>query len=256
MVHSVHHVERDLKQIQGPVLSIYLNTHPPFSDWRIRLKNGLKRMQEYIERSNPNDVQLFSRIKQKVERKIRDYQTSLTVSFICFASSKQILFYLLQVPVENDFQWNDNASEGQLKTLLRKYPKSGVILLQHNKVQIITTFLGEVTREHSYIFNEAIYQWERFEAKNAKDLSTLRTKNVRNSRSHQIRKYRKIIPRIEQAYQKERWEHVFLTGATDLRNIFKQIARIPISYECAGNFSKKSTQKVLHRTIFSELTKI
>src|SRR5690625_2378757 len=102
LVNTIDNIQRELLLLRGPILTIYLNTHPSLSDWKIRLKNGLKRTKEYIEASSTHEVDIFLKISKKVEQKIQDKQTSLTNSFICFATSDRILLYLLQIPVQND----------------------------------------------------------------------------------------------------------------------------------------------------------
>src|SRR5690606_20764485 len=37
-------IRKEIEQLEGPVLTFYLNTNPLSEEWKIRLKNGLKRI--------------------------------------------------------------------------------------------------------------------------------------------------------------------------------------------------------------------
>src|SRR5690625_217746 len=93
----------EIKGLKGHVLSVYLNTNPDSEDWKILLKNGLKRTTEYIQASNPEQIKEFQKICKQVDQTIKDNQTSFLNSLACFASSEQLYIYHLQIPVQNDF---------------------------------------------------------------------------------------------------------------------------------------------------------
>ena len=65
------------------VLSVYLNTNPADPDqlkgaWKIHLKSGLKRMEEYITASkNEDELKAFKKVKDKVVKEIDDHSNEL-----------------------------------------------------------------------------------------------------------------------------------------------------------------------------------
>src|SRR5690625_2629473 len=140
----------EIKGLKGHVLSLYLNTNPESEDWKILLKNGLKRTTEYIQATNPEQVKEFQDICKKVDKTIKDHQTSFLNSLICFASSEQLYMHHLQIPVQNDFIWQDGPALHQLNKLIEQYSKNGVILLQRDKVTMISYSLGEKLDEIHY----------------------------------------------------------------------------------------------------------
>jgi len=251
---TIENVQKDLKKLNGSILSIYLNTSPTRSDWKIRLKNGLKRTKEYIEASNPQQVKLFSKISKKDEQEIKDKQTSLTNGLICFASSDQIFLYLLQVSVKNDFQWGKIA-DSQLYKLFEQYPKSGVILLQHDKITLITSLLGEVIQETHYRFDLKTNHWKQYErfsfGYTYSTGSNPRDKFDRRFRENQARWYKSIIPTINRHCQREEWKNVYLAGPSELRNILKQHLNVYVAGETTRNYSGKSAHIILNKTILA-----
>src|SRR5699024_11413094 len=92
----------------------------------------------------------FSKVCKAVDKQIKDNQSAFTNSLICFASVDDIHLYYLQVPVDNDFQWDVRPATHQLETLLQQYPLGGVILLQRDRIALMTTFLGELVHEVHY----------------------------------------------------------------------------------------------------------
>lgn len=253
MTKTIENIQKDFKQLSGPILSIYLNTDPTRSDWKIRLKNGLKKTKEYIEASDPEQLKVFSNISKQVERNIKDQQTSFANSFICFASSDQLFLYLLQVPVENDFQWKEKQADSQLYNLFKQYPKSGVILLQHDKITLITSLLGEVDKETHYLFDLKTNHWKQYKrfsiGYNHSGGSNPRDKYIRRFRENQARWYKSIIPTIEKYSRRERWENVYVAGPAELRKILKNHSSIKVTGETTRNFSGKPAHAILHKTI-------
>lgn len=254
MATTIESIQRDLKKLTGSVLSIYLNTNPSKSDWKIRLKNGLKRTKEYLEASEPHQVKLFTKISKKVEQKIKDRQLSFTNSFICFASSDQLFLYHLQIPVENDFKWQEKQADSQLFKLFKQYPKSGVILLQHDKITLITSLLGELIQEKHYLFDVKTKHWKQYKrfsfgytysGGNPKD------KYVRRFRENQARWYKSIIPTIERYSRQQGWENVYLAGPAELRKILKQHLNVNVTGETTRNYSGKPAHAILHKTILA-----
>lgn len=255
MAKNIEHINEELQNLTGYTLSIYLKTSPDRTDWKIRLKNGLKRMKEYITASNPEQVKMLTKISKRVENEIRDQQMSLTNSLVCFASENTIIMYYLQVPVKNDFKWQCGPATEQLHTLYEQYPKSGVVLLQNNKVTLITSVLGELIHEVHYELDLETNNWKQYKGiasgyMYASDASH-RDKFNRRLRANQARWYRQIVPTIERFARNQRWKSIHLAGPAELTKTMRQLLSLKISGETTRNYSGKSSHAILNRTILA-----
>src|SRR5690625_6068971 len=70
-------IRNEVNSLEGRVLTFYLNTDSASEEWKIRLKNGLKRTEEYHRISNPDDAPLLKQIIKNVRVKVRDLQRNL-----------------------------------------------------------------------------------------------------------------------------------------------------------------------------------
>src|SRR5690625_4100008 len=96
-------IRNEINQLNGPVLTFYLNTDPASEEWKIRLKNGLKRTEEYHKISDPQATRQIRDIVKRIHPKVRDMNRNLATSLVCFASKVYILLYTFLFPVTNDF---------------------------------------------------------------------------------------------------------------------------------------------------------
>lgn len=251
---KIEQIYLDLEKIkQSPVLSIYLNTFPANDVWKIRLKNGLKKMQEYIAISEPKSENLLKSICKKVELKIRDHQTSLGRSIICFASEKHLFLYVLHIPVENDFKWDIGPATKQLNHLIQTYPKSGVIILQNNLITLISTELGELINETQFSFQLDRDHWKQYKGVSHhpqraggaihRDLIDKRFKE------NLFRWYRSVIPQIEQYARRYQWQDIYLAGPPELTAEIKKRLNRRVTNEINRNFANESATTILEKMI-------
>jgi len=248
-------IHNDLKQLDGNVLTVYLNTNPGSEDWKIRLKNGLRKMKEYVEASNPEQVKELKKICKKTDQKIKDNQTAFTNSLICFAAAKRLYIYHLQVPVENDFQWNKGPATDQLNALFERYSKSGVVLLQRDKVTLLTSSLGELIHETHYEFDLEKEDWKQYKGLSFSNVysssANHRDKLDRRIKENQARWYKRIAPTIERYARSQKWRDVHLAGPAELTNEMKKQLKLRISGETTRNYSGKSAHAILERTLLA-----
>src|SRR5699024_10104346 len=142
-------------------LSIYLYINPSSEDWRIHLKNGLKNIAEDIKTTSDDDeTNLIQHMTEKGNNAIKDNKANLKKSVICFINEEHQFMYNLQLEVENEFQWQNGPAEKQLEELMKSYPKSGIILIQHNQVTLLTTALGELIDETQFTFDLESEDWK------------------------------------------------------------------------------------------------
>src|SRR5690625_5029336 len=242
--------------LDGNVLTVYLNTNPGSEDWKIRLKNGLRKTEEYVAASNPEQVKVFKKICKKVDQTIKDNQTSFTNSLICFASKEHLFIYKLQVPVENDFQWKKDPAVEQLDTLFEKYSKSGVVLLQRDKVTLLTSSLGELIHETHYEFDLEKENWKQYKGIAFGNVysssANHRDKFDRRIRENQSRWYKRIAPIIERYARNQKWKDVHLAGPAELTNEMKDQLNLKVTGETTRNYSGKSAHAVLERTVLAQ----
>lgn len=252
---NIEKLREELQQLSGPVFSIYLNTRPESEDWKILLKNGLKKTQEYVAASNPEDEKQFAKICKKVNQKILDNQSSFTNSLICFASAQDIYLYFLQIPVNNDFQWHDAPAIEQMNTLIKQYPRSGVILLQQDKITLITTVLGELVHETHYKLDLEKENWTQYKglafANVYASSANHRDKFDRRIKENQARWYKNIVPTIEKYAKSQAWKNAHMAGPAELTRDMKDLLNITITGETTRNYSGKSANAILEKTILA-----
>jgi len=249
-------IHKDLQQLEGNVLTVYLNTNPGSEDWKIRLKNGLKKTEEYVAASNPEQVKEFKKICKKVDQTIKDNQMSFTNSLICFASKERFYLHHLQVPIDNDFQWREGPATEQLDTLFNKYSNSGVVLVQRDKVTLLTSLLGELIHETHYQFDLESENWKQYKGLAFGNVysssANHRDKFDRRIRENQARWFKQIAPTIERYARNKKWNGIHLAGPAELTNELKQQLNLKVTGETTRNYSGKSAHAVLERTVLAQ----
>ena len=56
--------------------------------WRIHLKSGLKRIDEYLTASNDEkEMKAFNELRKKIEKEVEDNKNDLSKGVVIFASS-------------------------------------------------------------------------------------------------------------------------------------------------------------------------
>lgn len=254
LAQTVKQIHKDFKTLANPILSIYLQTHPARSDWKIRLKNGLNRMKEYIECSNQYELDAFTKIRTNVEQKIQDHQTSLTKSLICFAAPNRTLLYRLQIPVQNDFQWKYKPADEQLQQLLQQYPKSGIFLLQHGKITIITSLLGEVLEEIAFYFDFQTNHWQKLTSTSENNHTQSSDGYMKRFRKNQIRWYKKITPTLKRYIHQKQFKRLYVTGPSQLRKILKNHLNIQFDEETNHNYAGKDAHRIIEKLLLTSIS--
>jgi len=250
-------IRNEINQLNGPVLTFYLNTDPASEEWKIRLKNGLKRTEEYHKISDPQATRQIRDIVKRIHPKVRDMNRNLATSLVCFASKDNILLYPFRFPVTNDFTWQEEPATEQLEQLFETYTRSGVILLQANSVTLITATLGELEDEVHYEIDFDTEDWKRYKGLSfgaiISSSANHRHKFERRMRENQARWYKKILPTIRN-YAKERgWKSIYLVGPSSLTNGLREQLGLKITAEINRNYAGKSAFRILERTIYAPI---
>lgn len=248
-------IRNEINQLEGRVLSFYLNTDPTSEEWKIRLKNGLKRTEEYSKASNPDEAKKLARIIKEVNVKVRDIQRNLKSSLICFASQDEVLLYRFNFLVENNFSWENEADTAQLDKLFDQYMRTGVILLQANSVTLITSGLGELEDEIHYEIDFDTEDWKQYKGLAYGSIisssANHRDKFERRMHENQERWYRSITPIVRNYAKEKAWKSIYLVGPAKLTEGFRKQLNQKITEEINLNLASKSASEVLQRTVFA-----
>lgn len=239
------------------VLSVYLNTDRSDQDqqkgeWKIRLKNGLKKLEEYL-RASGNDEQLKSylKLKKKVEKEIHGNQSQLQKSIVIFASEEQNLWsvHYLQIPVETSFRWERAPIVDQLERIQSAYPKCGVILPNMDEVKVYDVDLGELNDSRTYTFNPNTEEWTFKDGLASADRMASGASHVddfeQRFRENLHRFYKKMATNIEQMQRDRKWQQVYLVGESELIRSFDEQLRLEVSKKVNKNLNNAHSAKVL-----------
>ncbi|WP_100407090.1 VLRF1 family aeRF1-type release factor [Bacillus solitudinis] len=228
-------------------VTIYLNTDQSNMDqkkgeWKIRLKNGLKKLEEYIEASNSDELQAFKKIKKFALKEITDMQTSLPKS-ILFIGTTDGEWYVkeLQVKVENDFSWEIEPNLTQLHQLEELYPVSGVLLIQKLNMLSVETVLGEITNEVSFAWDLETEDWRKYEGVAATERhasgANHRDQFEQRFEANQQRWYKELASLVEKEAKLRGWTSIYLVGAPEILTEFSK----HLTYKHVEKFKKNLT---------------
>lgn len=241
------------------VLSIYLNTDRSEcqnGSWKIRLKNGLKKLQSYTELSgNEAELKRYNKLMKKVEKVIFDSIPYFQKSIVIFASNKGDLFsvHFLQIPVETDFFWEGYPELLQIETIQNDFPSCGVIVANENEIILINTALGEMEITNQYKFDAYTDDWRKFEGVSA----TARTASGANHRdqyqerviANQQRWLRSVLPLIEKSSKKYGWKHVHIIGQAEYLTNLENELKLPIKNVLRKTFSGKELNELIYKEL-------
>ncbi|PYZ92374.1 hypothetical protein CR194_16215 [Salipaludibacillus keqinensis] len=239
------------------VLSVYLNTDPTDPDqqkgeWKIRLKNGLKRIQEYLDASgNEEQMKSYKKLKKKVDDEIQSNRTELQKGVIIFASEHDDLWsvHYLQVPVETSFHWENHPVLDQLTDLQKQYPRSGVILPNLDEVKVIDTSLGEINDERTYTFDPGSEEWTFKEGLASGDRTASGASHVDKIQQrfdeNLNRFYKKMAGNVEQLKKDREWSEIHLVGDTEMIRSFESSLRTKPAGTVGKNLNNSESTKIL-----------
>ncbi|ARK28481.1 VLRF1 family aeRF1-type release factor [Halalkalibacter krulwichiae] len=243
------------------VLTIYLNTDQTSNDqqkgeWKIRLKNGLKKLEQYIERMNANQIQTFKKLKKNALKEIENLQLQLPKSFVLVASEKGGLYLKeLRIQVENEFQWDKEPKFLQLENLQKRYPQEGILLIQKENIYMIETSLGEVNEETLYSLELESADWKPYEGNAARDRmassANHRDKYDQRFEANQIRWLKQLASDLEQQGVKRGWKHVYLLGEKELVTEFEKQVKLINKTKINKNYTNLTSMEILNQLLVS-----
>ncbi len=204
------------------ILTMYLNTDRAEcqnGSWKIKLKNGLRRLEEYIVISgNDHELKQFKKLKKAVEKLLVNSSTRLQKGIVLFASNEDDLFsvHFLQVPIETEFYWEEKPQLKQLEKIQVSHGTSGVIVANEDELILMHSELGELVTMKQFTFEPDTEDWRLFEGTSVSE----RQARGANHRDHyqdrleanQQRWLRGLLSKIEAEAVKNNWRHVHIIG--------------------------------------------
>lgn len=260
---ALRKVINELKNLENEdkVLTVYLNTDRSecqSGSWKIKLKNGLKKLEEYIYlSSNEEEVKGYKKLKKRVEKTIKDAATNLQKSVIIFASNKDKLFsvHFLQVAVETEFYWEDEPKLAQIEKIQNTYPTSGVIIANEDEITLMHSELGGLDAVNKFAFEAYTDDWRMFEGVAASDrtASGANHKDSYNDRyeANQLRWVRNIIPLIEKVADHHDWKHVHIIGQAEYLCTLERELNLPIKNVLRKTISNIEEKKMINREVLA-----
>ncbi|MBU9722901.1 MULTISPECIES: VLRF1 family aeRF1-type release factor [Bacillaceae] len=238
------------------VLSVYLNTDRSEQDqqkgeWKIRLKNGLKRLEEYLVLSGEEDqLKSYKRLRRKVEKEIRGNQSHLQKSVVIFASEEGLWSsHYLQLPVDTSFHWEKAPVLDQLEEFQKAFPRTGIIMPNLDQIKIYDAELGEIKDTRVYEFDIETDDWKVKKGAASTDRIASSANHVddyqQRFENNLNRFYKKMANQIEQMKRDRKWESVYIIGEPDLVRTLEAQVRIDVDQCVMKNLSNSQSSKVL-----------
>lgn len=246
-----------LQEVKGEgtdkVFTMYLNTDPSDPDqqggkWKVMLKNGLHNFERYLKQDeNKEEYKSFLQIKKMVEDYIGEYENQLHKSIIFIATKDEVLFAeRLHIRVKSDFYWEEQPRLEQLQQMMDEFPKSGIILVQHDAIKVLETELNETQTTQIFELDVDTEDWkEKVGPRKGFHSSGLGSRNAQidnfkaRFQANKHRWYVSVAKSLDQRAKAEKWEKVFIVGETD------------VSHELA-NAMKHAVEKVIHKNMYMQ----
>lgn len=241
------------------VLSVYLNTNPGDPEqlngaWRIHLKSGLKRIDEYLTASkDENEIKAFNALKKKIEKEVEDNKNDLSKGVVIFASLDPELWsvHYVQVPVKTSFHWENHAVTEEMEYMYKAYPEAGIILPSFGEVRILDTAMGAIKNELTFEFDPNLEGWgERNKASAAHNLGLGSSKVDAlepRLRENLQRFYKGMVEIVEKLKKEKGWKEIHVSGEADLANAFSETLREKPASCIYKNLNNSKPNDVLHQ---------
>ena len=237
------------------VLSVYLNTNPADpeqqkSAWKIHLKTGLKRIDEYITASNDEkEMKAFKELKKKVVDEIEKNQNDLHKGVVIFASEDLWHVYYVQVAVKTSFHWEDRPMLEELEYMYKAYPEAGIVLPSFGEVRILDTAMGFLNDEIIYEFDPNIQGWgvNKVDTDEHQAIGSTKIDELEPRLKENLNRFFKEMGGILERLKKERgWKEIHVTGETEMANAFAEIMREKPASCIYKNLNNSKASIIMH----------
>lgn len=205
------------------VFSLYLNVDPRDPEqqggkWKIRLKKALNTLEESTKNSTSNEGKNQAKaVREKVENFIHGKANEFKRGLILFVTADENLWvsFDLNIPVTSEFHWDDSPHFEQLKSLLKKHPYSGLLILQQDKAQLIETEMGELLNTSYYQLDLETDNWKQHQGSESNDLirgGSKRDEFNERVKAHQDRWFKNLAEKIQKKAKESNWKQFHLIG--------------------------------------------
>lgn len=240
------------------VLSVYLNTHPGDPQqlnggWRIHLKNGFKRIDEYLTASEDKDeLKAFRTLSKKITEEVEQNQNNLSKSVVIFAAAKPQLWsvHYVQIPVKTSFHWENQPMIEEMTYMYKAYPEAGIILPSSGEVRILDTAMGAVKDELIYKYYSDTSKWTQVASEdNQPQEAKSKTKpQFQSQPQNNIKGRFKEMDKVVERLKKERqWKEIHVSGEIELANAFTEILREKPASCIHKNLNNSKASDVIHQ---------
>ncbi len=237
-------------------LTIYLNTEPTAStqpEWKLRLKNGFKKLAEYTEAGEEKRyLDMLLDMQAKVEERIENSRTDMKKGLIIVTDSSGGLFFCekVQTGVPNAFYFEPEPHLEELQAIMSRCPAAGIVQLSNDTITIIDSLLCEIHGEHYYEWDLVNDEWRERPSQNTSDLKSAVNKQRENySEQWEVirpRWIKRLVPIIENMVREKQWEEIILSGEKQLASQVKEALNARISVHVVPkNLSNMKSKDVL-----------
>lgn len=219
------------------VLSVYLNTNPGDPQqlnggWKLHLKNGFKRIEEYLKASEDEDEsKAFHALMKKVTEEVEQNQNNLSKSVVIFAALEPELWsvHYVQVPVKTSFHWENQPMIEEMSYMYKAYPESGIVLPSSGKVRVLDTAMGAVRDDLTFEYDGLTGKWNKQDndaahenrGKGSTTKPTFEARTENNTKAV----FKGMDKAIEILKKERGWREIHISGETELANAFANILR-------------------------------
>ncbi|WP_342512366.1 VLRF1 family aeRF1-type release factor [Sporosarcina sp. FSL K6-1522] len=251
-----------LKEFRSPtrcVLSAYVNTNPADPDqlkgaWKIHLKSGLKRIEEYLSASeDETELKAFKELRDKVVKEIEDNQNDLHKGVVIFASEDPELWsvYYVQVHVKTSFHWEDHPVLQELEYMYKAYPEAGIVLPSFGEVRILDTAMGFLYDELMYDFDPKLQGWGDRKKVTKDDHPSIGSSKVdvleSRLKENLGRFYKEMGETVERLKKERGWKEIHVVGEAELAKAFAEILREKPASCIHKNLNNSKPADILHQ---------
>lgn len=244
------------------VLSVYLNTNPADPEqqqaaWRIHLKSGLKRLDEYLVASgDEKELTAYRLVKDRVMKEVEDKQNDLAKGVIIFAAAEPEMWsvHYVQVAVKTNFHWENHAMTEALEYMLKAYPEAGIILPSYSNVRILDTAMGRVQDEKVYAFDSGLDVWKEQKG----EISSIQRGVGGHTDGFDIRLkenlnrfYKDMGSVVSKMKAKRGWKEIHVAGEAELANSFASILSEKPESCIHKNFGKLNNNHIIQKVFES-----
>ncbi|MBD7908301.1 VLRF1 family aeRF1-type release factor [Sporosarcina gallistercoris] len=239
------------------VLSVYLNTNPADPDqqkgaWKIHLKSGLKRLEEYLEASNDKELKAFKKAKARVTEEIERNHNDLKKGVIIFAAEDPDLWsvHYVQIAVKTSFHWENHPVTEELHYMLKAYPNSGIIMPSIGNVRILDTAMGYVGDDLVYNYDSGLDIWRL-----DNDMNPSGNRGTGGSHSDDFdqrmkenleRFYKSMAADVEKMKKERNWDEIHVVGEAESSQSFASALNKKPKSVIHKNLNNSTPDKVLH----------